>query len=362
MALLYHNRRAPNDITNDATQRRMYFPREGRGTVTIAGDPTAGIIATTWSSKQGVKRGSDVLVACQKVDDSILPFYENVMQNVLVEAWRCALPAFGREHYGLRTRRAFAQDLPIDGQHLYVLTEVRDAPAPGERIVLRGRMTCTHFNEFDHFLSDFKVIGREPVPPPREMRVKDLVEHPVKNEFVALQAEIEDYFIDEVDARYYYLSLKSGPHRIYGSLKFSDANRAILERNPKAKIIVLTSFGSSAEMAKAIKAGAVGALQKESPSEELIDAINAVMEGRATISPEIAAGLSSYANQPELTERQLDILAAVAAGNLDKNIADQFHISIAGVRKHLNTVMAKLGASSRTEAVAIALRKHLLKA
>ena len=116
-----------------------------------------------------------------------------------------------------------------DGPNLYVRTDGRDAPAPGARIVLRGRMTCTHFNEFDHFLSDFKVIGSGPVPPPREMLVKDLVEHPVKNEFVALQAEIEDYFIDEVDARYYYLSLKSGPHRIYGSVRHSDANRAILD-------------------------------------------------------------------------------------------------------------------------------------
>ena len=139
----------------------------------------------------------------------------------------------------------------------------------------------------------------------------------------------------------------------------ADATAAILEKKPDAKIIVLTSFGSSAEMAKAIKAGAVGALLKESPSEELIGAINAI--GEKAINPEISATLASHASQPELTEKQLEILAAIAAGNPDKNIADQFHISIAGVRKHLNAIMAKLGASSRTEAVAIALRKQLLK-
>ena len=141
----------------------------------------------------------------------------------------------------------------------------------------------------------------------------------------------------------------------------ADATMAILEKMPDAKIIVLTSFGSSAEMAKAIKAGAVGALLKESPSEELISAINAVMEGKRAINPEISAYISSHASQLELTEKQLEILAAIAAGNPDKNIADQFHISIAGVRKHLNAIMSKLAASSRTEAVAIALRKQLLK-
>ena len=141
----------------------------------------------------------------------------------------------------------------------------------------------------------------------------------------------------------------------------ADATAAILERNPEAKIVVLTSFGTSAEMAKAVKSGAVGALLKESPSEELIGTINAVMRGEKTINPEVSAYLSSSANRPELTERQLEILAAIAAGNPDKNIANQFHISIAGVRKHLNAIMSKLGASSRTEAVAIALHKYLLK-
>ena len=108
-----------------------------------------------------------------------------------------------------------------EGPNLYILTEGRNVPTPGERIVLRGRVVCTRFNEFDHFLSDFKVIGSGPIPPPREMLIKDLVEHPVKNEYVSLQAEVEDYFVDEVDTRFYYLSLKSGPHRIYGAISQS---------------------------------------------------------------------------------------------------------------------------------------------
>ena len=116
-----------------------------------------------------------------------------------------------------------------EGPNLYILTEGRNVPTPGERIVLRGRVACTRFNEFDHFLSDFKVIGSGPIPPPREMLIKDLVEHPVKNEYVSLQAEVEDYFVDEVDTRFYYLSLKSGPHRIYGAISQSRINQDTLD-------------------------------------------------------------------------------------------------------------------------------------
>lgn len=141
----------------------------------------------------------------------------------------------------------------------------------------------------------------------------------------------------------------------------AEATKAILESNPEIKIIVLTSFGASVEMAKAIQAGAAGALLKESPSEELIKAIFAVMNGETAIHSEVSEYIGELECQPELTQRQLEILTAIAAGNTDKAIADEFKISIAGVRKHLLAITSKLGAGSRTEAVSIALRKHLLK-
>jgi NarL family two-component system response regulator LiaR len=141
----------------------------------------------------------------------------------------------------------------------------------------------------------------------------------------------------------------------------AEATKAILESNPEIKIIVLTSFGASVEMAKAIQAGAAGALLKESPSEELIKAIFAVMNGETAIHSEVSEYIGELECQPELTQRQLEILTAIAAGNTDKAIADEFKISIAGVRKHLLAITSKLGACSRTEAVSIALRKRLLK-
>ena len=141
----------------------------------------------------------------------------------------------------------------------------------------------------------------------------------------------------------------------------AEATKKILESLPQTRIIVLTSFGTSSEMSRAIQAGAAGALLKESPSEELIKAILAVRDGKTAIHQEVLDYLDAIKSQPEFTERQLEILKAVAEGWPDKTIADRFHISIAGVRKHLNAILSKLGANSRTEAVAIALRNHLLE-
>ena len=141
----------------------------------------------------------------------------------------------------------------------------------------------------------------------------------------------------------------------------AEATEKILANAPAIHVIVLSSFGASSEMARAIHAGAVGALLKESPSDELIKAILTVMDGGSVISREISDYMDTMESQPEFTQRQLDILAAIAAGGTDKTIAAQLGISVAGVRKHLIAVMSKLGATSRTEAVAIALRKQLIK-
>ena len=142
----------------------------------------------------------------------------------------------------------------------------------------------------------------------------------------------------------------------------AEATRRIVEALPNTRVIVLTSFGTSSEMAKAIHAGAAGALLKESPSDELIQAILTVMDGKTAIHEEVSAHLADITPLPEFTQRQLEILKALAAGLTDKAIADTFGISVAGVRKHLIAIMSKLGATSRTEAVAIALSRSLLKA
>ena len=115
-----------------------------------------------------------------------------------------------------------------DRPNLYILTN-QESPAIGDRVALSCLERYTRFNEPDYFLSDFKVIGHEQVPPPKEVRIEELVEQAVKNERITLLAEIEDYFIDEVDTRFYYLSLKSGPHRIYGAIDCARTDKTVLD-------------------------------------------------------------------------------------------------------------------------------------
>ena len=139
------------------------------------------------------------------------------------------------------------------------------------------------------------------------------------------------------------------------------ATRAISERLPQTKILVLTTFGDSDDIAHALEAGATGALMKNTGINELIDAIRSVAAGRQVLAPEIRKMLAENPPVPELTPRQMEILHSVTRGLTNRDIAVRFGISPISVKKHLTVIFAKLGAATRAEAVAIALRKHLLK-
>ena len=141
----------------------------------------------------------------------------------------------------------------------------------------------------------------------------------------------------------------------------ADATAAILARNDDIGIIVLSSFGNSANMAKAIVSGARGAQAKEAPTEDLLETIRTVANGETAIAPEIQQFIRDNPLPPPLTDRQQEILNSVARGLTNADIAKQFGISPVSVKKHLTVIFAKLGAASRAEAVTIALRKHLLK-
>jgi len=140
----------------------------------------------------------------------------------------------------------------------------------------------------------------------------------------------------------------------------AEATRRIRDTMPDTQIVLLSSYGTSVEMAKALGHGAKGALMKESPSESLVSAIRTVVAGGTAIDAEIAAS-ARCASPEDLTDRQTDVLAAIVQGLPDKAIATKLGISTAGVRKHVSALLAKLGATSRTEAAAIAIRKQFLK-
>ena len=141
----------------------------------------------------------------------------------------------------------------------------------------------------------------------------------------------------------------------------ADATETILRANPAAKILILTTFGTSDELRHALDAGAVGALVKDSAHGQLIAAIRHAASGERTISPEIERQLTASEQEPELTPRQSEILAYVAKGLNNREIAKQIGIGPDCVKAHLKTAFSRLSAASRSEAVAIALRKGLLR-
>ena len=141
----------------------------------------------------------------------------------------------------------------------------------------------------------------------------------------------------------------------------AEATAEIHRRFPQVKILILTTFGSSDGIAHALSAGATGAFMKNADNTELANAIRTVYRGGRAISPEIKRQLEIDPPIPELTPRQKDILDSMVRGLSNPDIAKQLGIRRDGVKQHINAILTKIGASNRTEAVAIALRKHLLK-
>ena len=141
-----------------------------------------------------------------------------------------------------------------------------------------------------------------------------------------------------------------------------EATQRILAELPDTKIMLLTSFGTAADVIRAIHAGAAGALVKDTPNDKLISAIRDIVAGEQVFSPEIKTMIDTEPPPPDFTPRRLEVLAAVSKGFTNSEIANILKISPDAVKQHIIGICEKLGASNRAEAVAIALRRHLLKA
>ena len=139
------------------------------------------------------------------------------------------------------------------------------------------------------------------------------------------------------------------------------ATAELQKKVPSAKILILTTFGSSENIAKALKAGAIGAVLKSSGNDELIGAVLKVAKGERYLSGEVQQLLKDDPPLPDLSPRQIEILDSVARGLTNKEISTQLDISIESVKSHVKIILEKLGAGSRTEAASIAQRKQLLK-
>jgi len=141
----------------------------------------------------------------------------------------------------------------------------------------------------------------------------------------------------------------------------AEATTEILKLIPDAKVLLLTTFGTADGVAHALAAGAIGAMMKNADFNELAAAIRTVAAGERAVSPDIERFMREDPPVASLTKRQGEILAAVVRGLTNDDIAKQFSIQRSSVKDHLTAIFEKLGAANRSEAVSIALRKHLLK-
>ncbi len=140
-----------------------------------------------------------------------------------------------------------------------------------------------------------------------------------------------------------------------------DAILKIREEFPDARIIVLTTYGGDAQAARAFKAGASGYLLKNMVRKELIDTIRTVHAGKKRIPPEIAVEIAEHHSDDALTEREIDVLREVAAGNANKMVAQRLKVSEETVKAHMKNILSKLGANDRTHAVTIALKRGIIE-
>ena len=143
------------------------------------------------------------------------------------------------------------------------------------------------------------------------------------------------------------------------------AMERILERDPGARVLVLTSFENAEDVERAIRAGATGYMLKDAPMEDLLRAIRLAARGEASLAPRASSHLMRRVREPQrnrdLNDSELEVLNLVAAGKSNRVIAEELWVSVETVRKRLDGVFQKLGAVDRTNAAAIAAARGLIR-
>jgi NarL family two-component system response regulator LiaR len=142
------------------------------------------------------------------------------------------------------------------------------------------------------------------------------------------------------------------------------ATQAIRTEMPEVEILALTSVLEGASITRAIRAGAIGYLLKDTDAEELHRALRGAAEGRVQLAPEVAARLMREVQAPEgpeeLTEREIEVLKLMARGKANKQIASELSVEEKTVKAHISSILRKLGVQSRTQAALHAVRTGLV--
>ncbi|HET6841321.1 MAG TPA: response regulator transcription factor [Candidatus Angelobacter sp.] len=136
---------------------------------------------------------------------------------------------------------------------------------------------------------------------------------------------------------------------------------AIRAEFPESRVIMLTTFDGDVEIQRALEAGARGYMLKDMPPKELVEAVRQVHAGKKQIPPSVAAQLMEHLGAEDLTKREIEVLQQVAGGNRNRDIAEKLFITEETVKVHLKHIMEKLGASDRTQAVAIGVRRGIIQ-
>ena len=140
-----------------------------------------------------------------------------------------------------------------------------------------------------------------------------------------------------------------------------DAIIAIRTEFPEARIIVLTTYTGDVQVLRALKAGAQAYLLKSTLHKELLETIRAVHAGKKTLSPEVSYEIAEHATDDTLTPAEIAVLRMIAAGNANKQIADQLSITEETVKSRVKNILSKLGANDRTHAAMIGLKRGIIE-
>jgi DNA-binding NarL/FixJ family response regulator len=140
-----------------------------------------------------------------------------------------------------------------------------------------------------------------------------------------------------------------------------DAIIAIRNEFPEARIIVLTTYAGDVQVQRALQAGARAYLLKNTLHKELLDTIRAVHAGKKTISPEVSFELAEHVTDDSLTPAEISVLRLIAAGNANKQIADQLSVTEETVKSRVKNILSKLGANDRTHAAMIGIKRGIIE-
>jgi DNA-binding NarL/FixJ family response regulator len=140
-----------------------------------------------------------------------------------------------------------------------------------------------------------------------------------------------------------------------------DSLIAIRNEFPNAKVIVLTTYAGDTQILRALKAGAQAYLLKNTLHKELLETIRTVHTGKKTLSPEVSYQIAEHATDDLLTPAEILVLRLIAAGNANKQIADQLSITEETVKSRVKNILSKLGANDRTQAAMIGLKRGIIE-